>query len=56
MPLPASAGEINTLRGNVNWMKSRQGIMKCQNLGLAQERSLQKVRHRPLLLLVPCRG
>ncbi|KAI7845826.1 hypothetical protein COHA_000736 [Chlorella ohadii] len=41
-------GEINTLRGNVNWMKSRQGIMKCQNLGLVQERTLQK-----LLPIVP---
>jgi glutamate synthase (NADH) len=29
-------GEINTLRGNVNWMKSRQGLMKCEALGLNQ--------------------
>jgi hypothetical protein len=35
-------GEINTLRGNVNWMKSRQGVMKCQELNLT-ERMLQKV-------------
>ncbi len=41
--LPAPAGEINTLRGNVNWMKSRQGVMKCEPLGLS-ERTLQKVR------------
>ena len=37
------AGEINTLRGNVNWMKSRQGVMKCEPLGLSTERTLQKV-------------
>ena len=35
-------GEINTLRGNVNWMKARQGVMKCEALGLS-ERTLQKV-------------
>ena len=46
LPPSPAAGEINTLRGNVNWMKSRQGIMKCQNLGLVQERTLQKVRRR----------
>ncbi|KAL4855140.1 Glutamate synthase [NADH] [Chlorella vulgaris] len=40
-------GEINTLRGNVNWMKSRQGVMKCEPLGLS-ERTLQK-----LLPIVP---
>ena len=28
------AGEINTLRGNRNWMKSRQGILKCASMGL----------------------
>ena len=40
-------GEINTLRGNVNWMKARQGVMKCEALGLP-ERTLQK-----LLPIVP---
>lgn len=30
------AGEINTLRGNKNWMKARQGLMKCSALGLPQ--------------------
>lgn len=40
-------GEINTLRGNVNWMKARQGVMKCEALGLS-ERTLQK-----LLPIVP---
>ena len=30
----ARAGEINTLRGNKNWMKARQGLMKCAGLGL----------------------
>ena len=30
-------GEINTLRGNVNWMRSREGIMKCTQLGLSEE-------------------
>ncbi|KAL4421584.1 hypothetical protein ABPG75_010875, partial [Micractinium tetrahymenae] len=41
-------GEINTLRGNVNWMKSRQGVMKCEHLGISSERTLQK-----LLPIVP---
>jgi len=35
-------GEINTLRGNINWMKARQGVMKCEALGLS-ERTLQKM-------------
>ena len=35
-------GEINTLRGNVNWMRSREGIMKCTQLGLPED-ILQKV-------------
>ncbi|XP_020573935.1 glutamate synthase 1 [NADH], chloroplastic isoform X2 [Phalaenopsis equestris] len=30
-------GEINTLRGNVNWMKAREGLMKCKNLGLSKD-------------------
>ncbi|KAF6136042.1 hypothetical protein GIB67_000044 [Kingdonia uniflora] len=29
-------GEINTLRGNVNWMKAREGLLKCNNLGLSK--------------------
>ncbi|XP_031391679.1 glutamate synthase 1 [NADH], chloroplastic isoform X1 [Punica granatum] len=29
-------GEINTLRGNVNWMKAREGLLKCQELGLSK--------------------
>ncbi|XP_039120689.1 LOW QUALITY PROTEIN: glutamate synthase 1 [NADH], chloroplastic [Dioscorea cayenensis subsp. rotundata] len=29
-------GEINTLRGNVNWMKARQGLLKCKELRLSQ--------------------
>ena len=35
-------GEINTLRGNVNWMRSREGIMKCTQLGLSDD-VLEKV-------------
>lgn len=42
-PPPCPSGEINTLRGNVNWMKSRQGVMKCEHLGMSSERTLQKV-------------
>ena len=30
----AHNGEINSLRGNRNWMTSRQGIMKCEGLGI----------------------
>lgn len=29
----AHNGEINTLRGNVNWMKAREGVMKNQLFG-----------------------
>jgi glutamate synthase (NADPH/NADH) len=35
--LRTAAGEINTLRGNKNWMKARQGILKCASLGLAPD-------------------
>lgn len=27
-------GEINTLRGNKNWFKAREGLMKCESMGL----------------------
>ncbi|KAL6762553.1 hypothetical protein V8C86DRAFT_1824990 [Haematococcus lacustris] len=27
-------GEINTLRGNSNWMRAREGVMACRALGL----------------------
>ena len=50
------AGEINTLRGNVNWVKARQGVMKCEALGLS-ERTLQKVPPRDardLLMPLTC--
>eukprot|EP00897_Mesotaenium_endlicherianum_P000426 jgi/Mesen1/10384/ME000081S09774 len=30
-------GEINTLRGNVNWIRAREGLVKCEALGLTQE-------------------
>ncbi|KAA8533609.1 hypothetical protein F0562_030957 [Nyssa sinensis] len=30
-------GEINTLRGNVNWMKAREGLLKCKALGLSKD-------------------
>ncbi|KAG6548708.1 hypothetical protein Mapa_009863 [Marchantia paleacea] len=35
-------GEINTLRGNVNWMHAREGSLKCKNLGLS-EAELEKL-------------
>nr|AAL26865.2 NADH glutamate synthase precursor [Phaseolus vulgaris] len=31
-------GEINTLRGNVNWMKAREGLLKCKELGLSENK------------------
>jgi hypothetical protein len=43
MRMLAHNGEINTLRGNVNWIKARQGVMKCENLGIPQH-ILRKVR------------
>lgn len=42
MPCPLP-GEINTLRGNRNWMAAREGIMACEALGLTKE-ELEKVR------------
>ncbi|TVT97435.1 hypothetical protein EJB05_57316, partial [Eragrostis curvula] len=30
-------GEINTLRGNKNWMKAREGLLKCKGLGLTRD-------------------
>ncbi|KAJ6832714.1 glutamate synthase 1 [NADH], chloroplastic isoform X1 [Iris pallida] len=30
-------GEINTLRGNINWMKAREGLLKCKELGLSKD-------------------
>ncbi|KAL2650685.1 hypothetical protein R1flu_018813 [Riccia fluitans] len=35
-------GEINTLRGNVNWMHAREGLLKCKSLGLS-EAELEKL-------------
>eukprot|EP00252_Welwitschia_mirabilis_P019256 TRINITY_DN4404_c0_g1_i1.p1 TRINITY_DN4404_c0_g1~~TRINITY_DN4404_c0_g1_i1.p1 ORF type:complete len:1882 (-),score=355.35 TRINITY_DN4404_c0_g1_i1:742-6387(-) len=35
-------GEINTLRGNVNWMKAREGLLKCKNLKLTKD-EMQKL-------------
>ncbi|XP_024516179.1 glutamate synthase 1 [NADH], chloroplastic isoform X1 [Selaginella moellendorffii] len=35
-------GEINTLRGNVNWMRAREGLLKCRALGLSND-ELQKL-------------
>ncbi|XP_078431625.1 NADH-dependent glutamate synthase 1 isoform X2 [Wolffia australiana] len=29
-------GEINTLRGNKNWMKAREGLLKCEQMGLTK--------------------
>ncbi|PSS04444.1 Glutamate synthase 1 [NADH] like [Actinidia chinensis var. chinensis] len=36
MRLLGHNGEINTLRGNVNWMKAREGLLKCKELGLSK--------------------
>ncbi|CAL4909476.1 unnamed protein product [Urochloa decumbens] len=30
-------GEINTLRGNKNWMKAREGLLKCKGLDLSRD-------------------
>ncbi|XP_073007350.1 glutamate synthase 1 [NADH], chloroplastic isoform X1 [Typha latifolia] len=30
-------GEINTLKGNKNWMKAREGLLKCKQLGLSKD-------------------
>lgn len=46
-------GEINTLRGNVNWMRSREGIMKCTQLGLPED-VLLKVSIRAISLYTVC--
>ncbi len=36
-------GEINTVRGNSNWMRAREGAMACLKLGLPKE-VLEQVR------------
>ena len=30
-------GEINTLRGNANWMRARQGVLRAKHLGVATD-------------------
>ncbi|URE31654.1 Glutamate synthase [Musa troglodytarum] len=30
-------GEINTLRGNINWMRAREGLLQCKELGLLED-------------------
>eukprot|EP00878_Enallax_costatus_P000131 GHUV01000172.1.p1 GENE.GHUV01000172.1~~GHUV01000172.1.p1 ORF type:complete len:2326 (+),score=665.07 GHUV01000172.1:565-6978(+) len=42
MRLLGHNGEINTLRGNRNWMTAREGVMACEALGLTKE-ELQKL-------------
>ncbi|KXZ50144.1 hypothetical protein GPECTOR_17g780 [Gonium pectorale] len=37
MRLLGHNGEINTLRGNANWMRAREGVMSCLKLGLPKE-------------------
>ena len=32
----AHNGEINTLRGNINWMRAREGLLQSDVLGLSQ--------------------
>lgn len=42
MRLLGHNGEINTLRGNRNWMTAREGVMACEALGLTKQ-ELEKV-------------
>jgi glutamate synthase (NADPH/NADH) len=35
-------GEINTLRGNKNWVKAREGLIKCASMNL-DEKHLSKL-------------
>ena len=37
MRLLGHNGEINTLRGNANWMRAREGVMACAALGLSAD-------------------
>ncbi|KAE9464705.1 hypothetical protein C3L33_03344, partial [Rhododendron williamsianum] len=41
MRLLGHNGEINTLRGNINWMRSREGLLKCKKLGLSNDEMKQ---------------
>ncbi|CAN6444676.1 unnamed protein product [Victoria cruziana] len=34
-------GEINTLRGNINWMRAREGLLKCKKLNLSKDEMLK---------------
>ncbi|XP_024399147.1 glutamate synthase 1 [NADH], chloroplastic isoform X2 [Physcomitrium patens] len=42
MRLLGHNGEINTLRGNVNWMHAREGLLQCDALKLSKD-ELQKL-------------
>ncbi|KAJ7545860.1 hypothetical protein O6H91_08G013200 [Diphasiastrum complanatum] len=42
MRLLGHNGEINTLQGNVNWMRAREGLLKCKAIGITSE-ELQKL-------------
>lgn len=37
MRMLAHNGEINTLRGNINWMLAREGSIRAEELGLSRE-------------------
>jgi glutamate synthase (NADPH/NADH) len=48
----AHNGEINTLRGNVNFMKAREGVMKSEAFGEGKEaRALIRIEFHSKLLL-----
>ena len=50
----AHNGEINTVKGNFNWMRAREGVMKSPVLGRRPEEAVphqllsRPVRHRHL--------
>jgi hypothetical protein len=62
MRMMAHNGEINTLMGNRNWMRAREGIMACEELGLDSGECGPLPSHEPdiarctYLMLSPGRG
>jgi len=40
----AHNGEINTLRGNINWMKAREALLECESLGDDLQKILPIIR------------
>jgi glutamate synthase (NADPH/NADH) large chain len=48
VPLIAHNGEINTLRGNVNWMRAREGVMRIAGARRRPRKAVADDLRRPV--------